>query len=282
MNLRNRWNDIFRLSKSKDEFERTTALATAVGALEVALTALGVPRDLRQGFQRRLADAKLLPALEDLPAKSDLALAAVARNDAVHAHKVPDPSRCRVFIETLHGVWMALRSLYVTRDRASIFAQQLLEIDVISDVFLFGSLAQGHKTPRDIDLLLYDDGELSSVSRGYGWIAESVLDEFFRHTSVEAAVRLGWLDCVVIDGTRFGEDKKYTLAITKQQADPLFFVNISDALLRYDARRSSWSKKPPKIFQRLATIKAQLQTENVIRPHKARSLAFRTSRRTNR
>ncbi len=136
MNLRNRWNDIFRLSKSKDEFERTTALATAVGALEVALTALGVPRDPRQD--------------------------------------------------------------------------------------------------------------------------------------------------VVIDGTRFGEDKKYTLAITKQQADPLFFVNISDALLRYDARRSSWSKKPPKIFQRLATIKAQLQTENVIRPHRARPLAFRTSRRTNR
>jgi predicted nucleotidyltransferase len=269
MNLRNRWSDIFRLSKSKDEFERTTALATAVGALEVALTALGVPRDPRQGFQRRLDESQLLSRLKSAPATPDLRPAIAARNNAIHAHKVPDPKRCRAYIQTLHDVWSALRGLYVTRDRAADFAKRLLGMDIISDVFLFGSLARGHRTPKDIDLLLYDDGELSSVSRGYGWIAESVLDEFFRDdAAVEAAVRLGWLDCVVIDGTRFGDDKKYTLAVAKQQTDPLFFVNISDALLRYDTRRTAWIKKSPRIFQRLATIRAQLATENVIRSHR--------------
>lgn len=269
-NLQTRWPDIQRLASSHDDFERTTSLAIAVGSLEVALTALGIARDPRQGFLRRLELSGILSRAPGAPSLAEIRTATNARNSAVHNHAVPDRKQCTAHVKTLENGWAAFRRLYVTRKTAATLARHLLDFDVISDVFLFGSLARGHSDPVDIDLLLYDDGDLSSISSHYGdstfFVREMMLDDiFFGDEAVRAALRLGWLDYILIDGTRFGEDKKYTLSLAQAQRDSLFFVKMSDALLRYDRKGDRWVKARPKVFQRLATIKAQLVTENIIR-----------------
>jgi predicted nucleotidyltransferase len=164
------------------------------------------------------------------------------------------------------STWRAIRRLYVTKDTATTLATQALESGAVTHVFLFGSLARGRREPRDIDLLLYVDGEYSSLVRRYGRaIDEYTIDDIFTDpTAIKAAARLGWLDLVVVDGRRFGAEPAYTRAIVRQQKDPLFFVNISDGITKYHPAERRWLRGSPKVFARLALIKAQLVTENIV------------------
>jgi predicted nucleotidyltransferase len=256
-----------RFAHGLDELERTTALATSVASLEVALTALGIPKVSKQGFLNRFETSSLISRVKDAPTIAEIKAAVEARNRAVHGQPVPDPKQCVAHAKALFKTWCGLRRLYVTRETAGRLAMEFLASGAVTHVFLFGSLAvRGRKDPKDIDLLLYDDGELSSISRRYrGTVENWFLDEIFSdHSAVEAALRLGWLDYLVIHGKRFGHDKQYTQSVVRQQADSLFFVNIADAILKYDISKRKWTVDRPKIFLRLASIKEQLAIENIV------------------
>jgi hypothetical protein len=90
-------------------------------------------------------------------------------------------------------------------------------------------------------------------------------DELFGSSSDRrAAAECGWLDYVFVDGTRFGEDRGYTLSLCQSQRDPLFMINISDGLLKYDRVSAAWIDQRPQVFQRLANLRRLLETENIV------------------
>lgn len=304
--LERRWPELKKKSQSTDDFDRTVALASAVGAIEIALTAVGVPRKGREGVQARidkfwrLATPKQLPeinniftaddktrdgkegdnanpllgilSMANLPEKIKVMRAIRCRNEAVHEHHVPNPEECKIHLGVLHKVWRELRRTFVTRQQASTLAAKFLEIELdtkaVKNVFLFGSLARGKRDPRDIDLLIFDNGELSFAATGYGEV-----DAILNYKSIDspenrAANQCGWIDLVLIDGSRLGADKDYTLSIAKTHDDPLFLINISDGLLSYVPGTKRWSKERPPVFERLALLRRQLENENVVQEQK--------------
>lgn len=265
--LESQWPDIRRSARHEDEFHRTTALATAVGCLEVGLAALGISRQGREGVQERLRRARFAD-FKGAPDGTHLKRAIEARNRAVHNHTVDDINECREHLGTLYKAWCALRQAFVTKSNAAVLATAILETDAVSDVFLFGSLAVPYRArdPKDIDLLLFDDGEYSSWMSQYpGFGAEALLEEGFLTTpATQAAIRCGWLDYIFVDGTRFGTDRKYTLSLAQSQPDPLFFVNISASLRAFDRSTSRWAETRPQIFERLAALRRQLEIENIV------------------
>jgi hypothetical protein len=166
-----------------------------------------------------------------------------------------------------------VRRSYVTREKAATLADLILESDAVTDVFLFGSLSQRKKKgrdPNDIDLLLFDRGEVSSFGSRY-WRArvnpELLFEsEFLDAPEHRAALPCGWLDSVAIDGTRFGRDADYTLSLCGSQRYRLFFLNIADALLKYDGH-GRWVNRKPQVFERLVNLRRQLVTENIVPKH---------------
>ena len=161
--LESRWPEIRRSAGSEDEFHRTSALATAVGCLEVGLAALGIQREGREGLQVRLRRARFAD-FKGAPDAAPLKHAIEARNRAVHNHTVADINDCKEHVGTLYKAWCALRRAFVTKSNAEALAKAILETEAVSDVFLFGSLVAPYRgrDPKDIDLLLFDDGEYSS------------------------------------------------------------------------------------------------------------------------
>ncbi len=259
--LESRWPEIRRSAGNEDEFHRTTALATAVGCLEVGLAALDIQRQGREGVQERLRRAGFAD-FKGAPDAARLKHAIEARNRAVHNHTVADINECKEHLGTLYKAWCALRQAFVTKSNAAVLAKAILETEAVSDVFLFGSLVAPYRgrDPKDIDLLLFDDGEYSS------WMSQYLEPEegFLTTPAAQAAVRCGWLDYVFVDGTRFGSDRKYTLSLAQNQPDPLFFVNISASLCAFDRSTSRWTDTRPQMFSRLAALRTQLEIENIV------------------
>ncbi|WP_337288986.1 hypothetical protein [Candidatus Methylomirabilis sp.] len=265
--LESRWPEIKRSARDEDEFHRTTALATAVGCVEVGLAALGISRQGREGLQERLRRANFTD-FKGAPDGTHLKNAIEARNRAVHNHTIGDISECRKHVGTLYKAWCALRKVFVTKSNAAKLADAILRTEAVSQVFLFGSLAVPHgvQDPKDIDLLFFDDGEYSWWMSQYpGLGPEALLEEGFITTPpIQAATRCGWLDYIFVDGTRFGIDRKYTLSLAQSQLDPLFFVNISASLRAFNPLTLRWTKTRPQIFERLAAIRRQLEIENIV------------------
>jgi hypothetical protein len=274
--LEGQWPEIKRSAGNEDEFHRTTALATAVGCLEVGLAALGIQRQGREGVQERLRRARFAD-FKGAPDATHLKDAIEARNRSVHDHTVADINECREHIGTLYKAWCALRRAFVTKSNAAALAKAILETGLVSDVFLFGSLVVPYRgrDPKDIDLLLFDDGEYSSRIILYDG-PEAVLEEGFLTTpATQAAIRCGWLDYIFVDGTRFGTDRKYTLSLAQSQPDPLFFVNISASLRAFERRTSQWTDTRPQMFSRLAALRTQLEIENIVPSADARERSAR-------
>jgi hypothetical protein len=280
--LRRWWGEIVRFAEQEDEFSRTNALATAVSCIERALDALGFQRQGREGVQARIKRGQVLQ-LKNAPDENALGGAIRARNEAVHEHVVCDPTTCARHIGTLRKAWWAMQAAYVTKTNAADLARELLKIEGVSHVFLFGSLViPGKRNPQDIDLLLFDDGEYSSLMSKYIG-RETGEESFLATTEAQAAFRCGWLDYLFIDGTRFGTDAEYTLALTQRQLDPLFFVNIAGSLREFDPVSSRWLDKRPQAFSRLAALREQLAIENIVpRSQGAGSKPQRAKRHSHR
>jgi hypothetical protein len=264
--LTERWLDVRSAAKSSDPFDRTFALSTAVTCLEVALAALGVERRDREGVQsriRRWADQNGKPEF----CGDEYRAAFEARNAAIHEqHVVAEPEKCKKHVAALFDVWSAMRRVYVTRDNAATLAEGILDAHVVTDIFLFGSLARRAKEPKDVDLLLFDEGDVSALNwRGYSSADILVESEFFDTSSGQrAALECGWLDYVFVDGTRFGEDPSYTVSLCQSHRDPLFMINIADSLLWFDRQSRTWVNRRPQVFERLGNLRRLLETENVV------------------
>ncbi len=120
--LESQWPELKRSAGNEDEFHRTTALATAVGCLEIGLAALGIQRQGREGVQERLRRAGFAD-FKGAPGSTLLKSAVEARNQAVHAHTVGDTNECREHLGTLYKAWCALRRAFVTKSNAALLAK---------------------------------------------------------------------------------------------------------------------------------------------------------------
>lgn len=263
--LNDRWSEIRSAARSADPFDRTFALSAAVTCIEVALAALRIERRDREGVQSRLRRWAEQTAKTEFT-RGEYFEAFEARNAAVHRHVAAEPKICQEHVSALSDVWRAMRRAYVTRENAATVAKAILDANVVTDVFLFGSLARRKSEPKDIDLLFFDRGDVSTLNwHGYSSADFLLEDELFGSSSHwRAALECGWLDYVFVDGTRFGEDRAYTLSLCQSQRDPLFMINISDILLTYDRHSGGWVDRRPQVFQRLANLRRLLETENVI------------------
>lgn len=268
--LESRWSEVRRKARSSDEFDRVASLAAAVGFLEFALTASGVAKKARQGFMARIRDSGI-SGIKGWPSIADFKSAVDARNRAVHENQVPDPQRCSSCFGTFHKAWRTLRRRFVTKKTAADLAYGFVNSQSFSAALLFGSLARSKRDPKDMDLLLLDHGEISAWASHYGVFStqasEIALDSADLLTETNrAAIECGWLDIVVINGDLFGVNQAYTHSIARIQPDPLFFVNISDGLLTYDATRSRWVNRRPQVFERLGLLRTQLENEGIVSP----------------
>lgn len=204
-----------------------------------------------------------------MPSLTDLQAAADARNIAVHPPRtVPGPRECVAHALVFFRAWCALQRTFVTTQKAAELASDFRSLGFVYEVFLFGSLARGADHPRDIDLLILDDGELSFQFYDYGErTVESLLESANLSTPVNrAAERCAWIDVIAVDRESFTNDKGYRRALAKRQKDPLFFVNIADGMLSFDQRDGTWNSKRPPVFELLATLRRELEEIGVVEP----------------
>jgi predicted nucleotidyltransferase len=263
--LERRWPDLHHKAMLPNDFDRVGALANAVSAIEIALTAAGIPREKREGIMSRIKNSDVLKNSPSLPEWSNIKEAIEARNSAIHDANVPKDVDCLRHINVFHKLWGELRRTFVTHEQAAALASSLLKTNAISKVFLFGSLARNELDPHDIDLLLFDEGEFSYLDNSYNDRA-LILGESIDTLQNRAALECGWLDFVIIDGRLLGANKDYTLSFSKKNNDPLFLVNVSDRLQMYDQAQNSWVKQRPQVFERLATLRQQLEIEHIVEP----------------
>lgn len=237
----------------------------------MALSAAGVEKKGRQGVQSRIEKSDILTKRRDFLEVTLLKAAIEARNAAAHDHSVPSPEECNKHISTLHAMWSGLRRMFVTKKMASAIAEALTEKKLVNEVFLFGSIAQRKPDPKDIDLLLFDDGSYSAFGSSYyadlGLLSDlgEVTEQLFAaYRDTRAAIKCGWLDYIIVDGSRFGTDADYTVSLSNRQRDPLFFLNISVDLLKFDKDKGTWRGDIPQTFKRLRLLRSQLVNEKVV------------------
>ena len=281
MDPRANWPRIGKFSNSADEFERSFALVRATASLESALTAAGFPRHSpNQGLLDRVVRHGLF-GRKGWPAERPFRAALDARNTAAHGgrgRKLAGPRACKAHVGILHQAWRYLRKQFVTKRTAANLAQRILENRRSTHVFLYGSLARAEREAKDIDLLILDDGELSTGVQ-YGNASEYLLDALdVIDDANRAAIHCDWLDVMAIDGVRFGHDPRYTRLVAKLQRDSLFFVNIAEDVIPFDPKSQRWAGKRPAVFQRLALLRGQLENEGIVENQKRANLPRREGR----
>jgi len=263
---RDQWNRIVTKAKSDDDFDRTAALARALAYVELALNAAGYERAANGGIGFRL---KAVLAGSSSEIRDRVARAIEARNAAVHQNRVPPNRECLAHVGTLRDVWRALRRKFVTHDHAASIARQCLENRHITTVLLYGSLGRNSKEPADIDLLLLDDGELSSFLVGYGRTGliaiDLVLDALKLATdSYRAAVASGWLDITLLNGRLFGNDRVYVRSVAAGHRDQLFFLNVANSIESFNPETGTWNGPKPQIFGRYNALRTQIDSEGLL------------------
>lgn len=259
------WVWIHQQAESTNQFERVGAMANAVGALELALTASGLNPKRRKAISTT--------EYPGWPESNELEDAYLIRHRAVHGLKVPAPEECKKHVATFYQAWLALRRRFVTIENAARLANEFLRSRHISEVFLFGSLPRRSPyrslpEPGDIDLLIVDDGTLSWRWSRYGKVlVDSLLESAELSTKANrAAERSEWLDLVPVHGKLFGINRAYTATVFRHQTDPFFFINVADGLLAFDQPSGKWVNNPPLIFRHLAHLRKQLRHMSLVRP----------------
>jgi predicted nucleotidyltransferase len=267
-----RWNEFKQRAGAENEFDRTSALLHAVTYVELALKAVGVGKK-NEPVKVRIKKLYSLQSVKGLPMQEKLEQVIDIRNIVAHEHKVPSPQVVKECVSILHKAWHCMRRNFVSRNNAAKLAKTILDSSYISNVFLFGSLTRTSRCrdPRDIDLLLFDAGQFSFYKFGYGDIPPIVTDLLISKTALGseanmAAIKCRWIQLIFVDGNRFGVDKQYTLDWAKNHHDPIFCLNLSDGLQKFDPTSEKWVKDVPQVFERLARLRLQLETENILAP----------------
>jgi hypothetical protein len=214
------WKYLEEKAASRQPDDRRVALVRGYAWLEHALAAVGLTRS--QGSTReRIKQAhnkgyfKLPAYLIDNEVADPLTLIARSiqvRHAMSHVDTVPRASECRLAVRVYGDVWQGLRRQFVTLPRARNIALTLLGLEHVKTVAIYGSAARGKDDPgrRTSEVL-------KSLS----------LSDRTMHASLLQAASCRWLDLLLLDGTRFGLDVKYTLEVRDHQADHFFFDNLS-------------------------------------------------------
>lgn len=261
------WQSITRKSKSIDIFDRLAALTRAVFYLEPALIAIGSDRRNREGVTAIIRRSDIAQDANCPP--MDVILRAIeARNLAVHEGKIPGPDECVIHTQVLYETWSCMRRRFVTINKSAELANKIMDSGLFSDAFLFGSLARNRVDAGDIDLLLFDDGEISSLGIDYKSVqllmTQYVLEATALYTSeYKAAFECDWIDILVIDRRNFGKNIDYIRNLVRHQADPFFFLNITDRILRLNTTSGTWNDQLLPPFDRWQAMRRSLVAEGI-------------------
>lgn len=273
------WENIRSKAESNDVFDRLAALTRSVFFLELALIATGpaeptfqegissllkLPR--HEGVKRLLNKSRL--AKEPFISIADIRAAIEVRNIAVHQGKTPPPEECAKIVQTLYQAWAWMRRDFVTQQTAANLAKKILKSDIFYNVFLFGSLARYKQIPGDIDLLVFDNGEISYIGDRYGELRYLTSRAVLEKAGIEdktffAALDSDWIDIVVVHHEHFVNDSSYIRNIASVQS-PFFLLNISDGIKIYHERTDQWYDCNSLPFERWKEIRKELVNDGIV------------------
>lgn len=154
--------------------------------------------------------------------------------------------RSRQIFESYYEAWSCLSAKFITEENSLAIASRLRTSPHIEEIILFGSLARKDSNPRDIDLMILDNGYYSlqrvmtySVN---DWATVKLFTELF-DTDLNrfvSAMMTGWLDILTINGSALKSRATYARAVVQVQQDGSFFENISRDLLTFDQQTVQW------------------------------------------
>lgn len=270
------WKHLLDLAASRNKDDRVAAIVRAYAWIEDALDAANVPKG--KSIASRILSTLQVPAVagrlsrvqieEMLTVRRRVQPAINVRHRMAHQDTIPSIDECSAAVSTLRDVWHALGRDFVTMDTAITLAERMVKVKGVGTVCLFGSMARGELEPNDLDFLLLGLGEFEhKVSPEY---EEGKVDTVFRtnealeylqltERSLLLAAKCRWLDVAVINGTRFGIDRDYTVELRDSQADPWFFEHIALELLSFDARQRIFVEPKEGPFRELHDILLRLQ-----------------------
>lgn len=261
------WEFIRNNAKSEDFFDRLAALARSVLFFELALIAIGTPHRKREGIARIFNKSDFKKTL-DIESINNILDIIELRNKAVHEGKVPSPKNCFKAVEKLFLIFTRMKSQFVTRKTAAELSMKILCADTFHKAFLFGSLTTDKEDPGDIDILLFDNGKLSSISSGYGDYRNYICRRIFETAKIDedrylAALDLDWIDVVVVDHEYFVNDSEYIRNIASHQ-NPNFLLNISSEIMELDKKTGQWFTSRRLPFKKWGGIREKLVKEGLI------------------
>ena len=260
------WVNTQDKAKSPDIFDRLAALTRSVFYLELAPIAIGTKRVGREGVTSLLRKSKLRDGLENL-AVEDIQKAINARNQAVHEGMVPSVDKCKKLVQTIFQAWCWMRRDFVNHQTAARLAQEILKANIFYEAFLFGSLARNNKEVGDIDLLLFDNGEISFLGDLYGELRYLKSRTVLERANIEgkafyAALDSDWIDIVVVHHELFGKNVSYVRNVASTQP-PFFLLNISEGLKHYDKNQDRWIECELPPFAKWQVIQRELINEGI-------------------
>lgn len=272
------WENLFDRAESADPFDRLAALTRSTFFLEIALIAIGtvVPPQKMKGkkfpsLMQLLTSSRLVDEIT-ITSIDDIKEAIFARNAAVHKGRVPSPHKCVEKVKVLYDAWDWMRREFVTQQTAANLAKKILMSDIFHNVFLFGSLSRDKWSPGDIDLLFFDNGEISYLGNNYAkersvrnrktlekaGIPDTGTDKIFY-----AALDSDWIDIVVVHYKDFVNNPSYIRHIASTQ-DPYFLLNIADGIKKYDKSTDQWLDCDDLPFKKWKTIRNELVSEGIL------------------
>ena len=161
-----------------------------------------------------------------------------------------------------------MRSEFVTQRTAADLAKKILKSDIFYNVFLFGSLSRNKSNPGDMDLLIFDNGEISYIGDRYGELRNLTNHEILRRAGIEdkrffAALDADWIDMVVVHHEHFVDNADYIRNIASTQS-PFFLLNISDGIKIYHEQTEQWFDCNSLPFERWKAIRKELVNDGIV------------------
>lgn len=262
------WVEALQSASSSQKDDRAHALLRSCARLEHALAAHRIDTS-KVGLAQGLESARAQGLLPDSIPLDEVKRARRARNGVAHGRAVPEREQCVGHILSLFKTWVFLQEEFL---RASVVEEILLVLkgcSGIEHVLIFGSYARRDPYPKDVDILLLDDGRHSRILEQQGLSysdQRSLVEQNFTRLGisekwiVEAACS-GWLDLLILDGRRLSTDSNYLHEQSLLHPDPYFFLDIASDLQVLDESHEVriQSEGKPQPFGELGRLAASLR-----------------------
>lgn len=258
------WEYLLELAESKNRDYRQTALIRSYSWIEHALGACGLARDGKiKSISQLLHIAHEQGLLTPDILLSNVKDAVEIRHKAAHVDSVPSPDMCKSAVKILKDAWYSLRKSQITLSNAADISRKIVHIPGIRSVNLYGSLARKASTPKDFDLLVFDDGRYSNEidEKDLGYIDRVKITRKSLELlglgyapRMDSLAKCRWIDVTILNGDLFGKDYDYTSDIATFQPDSYFFLNIASDIKQYDIKLHSFVTNEMDIFISLRKI----------------------------